>query len=311
MDTPSASQVKTVKTAKLPLYVQELRAPFLSASILPMIFGGILASTARPTLILLTLLCGSLVHLASNTLNDYFDFASGADSKEVGLTPFSGGSGLLREEKLLPGEVLSLSIGLIVLALLSAGLILLLSPGKALVILAIGLTGLVLGIVYTAPPFKLSYRGLGEIAIFVTFGPIPVVGACYIASGTLSSASFVASLPFGLMTTAILWINQFPDFETDKRAGKRTLLVQMGPAKGRYVYLALLFLAALTLVVGVMLHHLPQKSLLGLFFLAPAIPAARILFKNFDAPEGLVPAMGLTIAAHAVLGILMIAGVVL
>ena len=311
MDTPAASQAKT---AKWPRYLQELRAPFLSASLLPLLLGGLLAPNAGPgrtTLILLTLFCGAFVHLASNTLNDYFDFKSGADSKEVRKTPFSGGSGLLTEGQLLPGEVLRLSVGLVVVALSLAGLIMLLSPGKGLVILALGMTGLLLGIAYTAPPFKLSYRGLGEVAIFLTFGPVPVLAAYYIAAGTLSIAPLSASLPLGLMTTAILWINQFPDFETDRKAGKRTLLVQAGPSKGRYVYLLLLILVALTLAGGVLFNHLPAKSLLGLLFLAPALPATRILFGNFNAPEGLVPAMGLTIAAQALLGILMIAGVVL
>ena len=314
MGCPPSSQAKTSDN-KLTLYIQELRAPFLTASILPMALGAALAyrqtGEVSPLLLALTLLCGALIHLAANTFNDYFDFKSGCDSNKVTRTPFSGGSGLLPGEHLSAGEVLALSSALLLLAFLAGVAVLFLSPGNAWVILALGITSVLLGYEYTAPPLRLAYRGAGEIAIFIAFGPVPVTAACYIMGGELGITPLAASVPPGLMTTAIIWINQFPDYETDKMAEKRNLLIRMGREKGRSVYYALVLLAGFSLVGHTWWGITPKWSIIGLAYLLAALPAAFILSKEFDNTSKLVPAMRLTIASQTLLTLLMIAGALL
>ena len=298
------------KSLKLPLYIKELRAPFLSASLLPILLGGVLVQgwekTDKLLLFTLIILCGSLIHLAGNTMNDYFDFKSGSDSSDTCKTPFSGGSGLLVDKLLAPREVFILSICLLTVAALSGFIILYLSPGNPLFIILFGAAGVFLGYAYTAPPFNFVYRGLGELTIFLAFGPLTVCATYYMLSGNISITPFLYSLAPGIMTTAILWINQFPDYETDKRAKKKTLVVQIGLSRSRYIYFILIALTAIILVAGSLYGQLPMKILWALFFIFPAIAAAIILHRHYLTPSRLIPAMGLTIVAHTVLTVIMI-----
>ena len=311
MNCSKSSQEKSSeKTSRLSLYIKELRAPFLSASVLPIVLGGVLVpgwdKAGKLLLFALIILCGSLIHLASNTMNDYFDFKSGSDSPDTCKTPFSGGSGLMVEKLLVPGEVLILSICLLALAALTACVILYLSPGPPLFILLFGAAGVFLGYIYTAPPFSFVYRGLGELTIFLAFGPLTVCATYYILSGNISISPFLYPLAPGIMTTAILWINQFPDYETDKRAKKKTLVVQIGLSRSRYIYFILIALTATTLVVGSLYGQLPMKTLWALFFILPAIAAAIILHRHYLTPSRLIPAMASTIGAQTVLTLIMI-----
>ncbi|MDT8316381.1 MAG: 1,4-dihydroxy-2-naphthoate octaprenyltransferase [bacterium] len=307
MNYPKASQEKSIR---LPLYIKELRAPFLSASLLPIILGGVLVpgweKADKLLLFGLIVLCGALIHLASNTMNDYFDFKNGSDGPDTCNTHFSGGSGLLVDKLLLPREVFLLSMCLLTMAALAGFIILYLSPGNPLFIALFGAAGIFLGYAYTAPPFNFVYRGLGEFTIFLAFGPLTVCTAYYILSGNISISPVIYSLAPGSMTTAILWINQFPDYETDKRANKKTLVVQIGPSRSRYIYFILIALTAASLVVSSLYGPLPMTILWALFFILPAFAAAIILQRHYLNPSKLIPAMALTIGAHTVLTLIMI-----
>ena len=309
MNCTEASQEKTWKPI---LYLKALRAPFLVATTLPMMLGALLSSNEKDLqmlLFILTIACGALINLATNTLNDYFDYLKGCDHKETPQTPFSGGSGLIVDGCLTPDEVSGLS-GVLVFAALATGLsILTLSPANPLIILLLGLTGIFLGYAYSAPPLRLSSRGLGEIAVFAACGPLSVMAPYYIMCGNFSTTSLIASLPPGLMTTAILWINQFPDFETDKKAGKKNLLVRIGRENGRYIYLILILTAATSLLFAATCSFLPMRSLWGLLFLIPLVHASKVLFNSFQSPTKLIPAMALTIVSQAILSIAMILAV--
>ena len=261
-------------------------------------------------LLFLTIICASLIHLASNTFNDYYDFIHGSDNKDTKITPFSGGSGLIVDGKLSSREVLLISIVLTAAALVTGLGVLNVSPANPLIVMLLGLAGFLLGFCYTASPFKLVYRGLGEVVIFIAFGPLPVLTAFYILGGELSNLPLIASLPPGIMTCAILWINQFPDFETDAQAGKTNLLVRMGTERGRYVYYALVGVSAGVICLGTYFGQLPNGSIWALLYLAPSGAASLLLHKNYDDGQKLVPAMGLTVAAQSVMTVLMIVAVI-
>jgi 1,4-dihydroxy-2-naphthoate octaprenyltransferase len=96
--------------------------------------------------------------------------------------------------------------------------------------------GAAAGWAYSARPLQLMSRGWGEICIFFTFGPFITLGAYYVMSGSLSGSAFALGLPHGFFIAAVIWINQFPDYEADCDVGKKNLVVRLGPKLSRYPY---------------------------------------------------------------------------
>jgi 1,4-dihydroxy-2-naphthoate polyprenyltransferase len=170
----------------------------------------------------ITLLGASALHLAANTFNDYFDWKSGTDQANSDyFQAFSGGSRSIELRLItLPG-LLRLAIASSgVAALAGIALVLLVTPQ----ILWFGLAGLFSAYFYTAPPLRLvARRGLGELLIGLNFGPLMVAGAVLALQGTVTWSHFLLGLPVGLLTTAILWINQFLTPSLTKKQEKITL----------------------------------------------------------------------------------------
>jgi 1,4-dihydroxy-2-naphthoate octaprenyltransferase len=116
-------------------------------------------------------------------------------------------------------------------------------------VILVGIAGLLCGFLYSAPPVKLSYRGLGEIFLFIAFGPLTVMGAYLCQTGNLDFFSFLISLPAGLMVLAILLVNEVLDLEWDAKAGKHTLMVRLGQGRGYGLFLVV-YLAAFVAVAA-------------------------------------------------------------
>ena len=93
-----------------------------------------------------------------------------------------------------------------------------------------GLAGMAFAFFYHAPPFRLSYRGLGEMAVAVSYGPLVTAGTYLVQRGTIPTGIVLLSLPLGVLIAAFLWINEFPDYTADALSGKRTLVVRLGRA---------------------------------------------------------------------------------
>ena len=288
------------------------RAPFLTAIIVPILVGAAwIAYTgavqpfpAGP--FWATLLAGIFMHISANTYNDYFDWTSGTDKANNNyFQPYSGGSrsielGLINEKSLFRVALISL--------LISAGLGLYLAATSGVGVLIFGLVGAFSAYFYTAPPLRLAARrGLGELLIGLNFGPLATAGAVYAMTGQVGLADFLVGVPVGLLTTAILWINQFPDAESDRRAGKINLVVVLGKKRARWGFLLLLAAAfGLTLywfVSGV----LPLGAILILGGLPLAWNAARIALREYD-QRTLVRANAVTIQLQLVAGLLLAAG---
>jgi 1,4-dihydroxy-2-naphthoate polyprenyltransferase len=291
------------------LFLRTTRLPFLSATAIPVLLGIAVAARGgafNAWLAVLTVVGAALAHLAINVSNDIFDTLSGADEANVNPTPFSGGSRVLLYDLLTLRQLIGLAVTLLGGAV-GIGLLLVWATGSA-TLLWIGLAGIALGVFYTAPPIKLVYRGLGEIGVAIGFGPIMLLGAYVVQTGSLSWEAAVASVPVAVLVALILYVNEIPDRVGDATAGKRTLPVRLSPSAVRGIYLAAAGLAFAVVVGGVAGGLLPVGTLLALLA-APLAWQVYVGLQRFYAqPYALMPVMSTNIKLHAFVGLLLLAG---
>ena len=289
----------------LQVYLQALRLPFLTGSLMPVAVAGALAygetGTWKPLLLGLTFLGVGALHSGANLLNDYYD-SFGSDPINAYVTPFSGGSRAIQDRGLSPDTVrfmafLCLGLGCICgLALIFLG-----RPWVAV----LGTLGLLAGYLYSASPVQLMSAGLGESAIFLAFGPLLTWGAYYVQTGSLKPVGLAVGLPLGFIITAILWINEFPDLKADAAAGKLQLVVRLGLKKSRWVYAALMLAPFASLFFLLEVFHLPDLVIAALVALPLALKAIRIAWRVPPTEPEFIPAQALTIQTHALVGLTM------
>jgi 1,4-dihydroxy-2-naphthoate octaprenyltransferase len=288
------------------------RAPFLTASIIPIMVGAawaVFKGAASPfpwLLFLLTLVGGTTLQVAANTFNDYFDWKSGTDPLNNDyFMPYSGGSRSIELRLIRARDLLRLAwVFLGISAVVGLALVVLDRPW----VLAFGAVGAFSAYFYTAPPLRLVARkGLGELLIGLNFGLLMTAGTVYTLTGTLAAVDFLPGLPLGLLVTAILWINQFPDYEADRDTGKHNLVVVLGRRNARWGYLALMVGAFAAVLVGVVAGWLPAGALLMLLALPIAFYTTRTLFRHYN-ERSLIKANSYTIVLHLVAGLLLAAG---
>jgi 1,4-dihydroxy-2-naphthoate octaprenyltransferase len=193
-------------------------------------------------------------------------------------------------------------------AALVIGLVLLAIRGST-ELLVIGAVGFIVSIGYTAPPLKFVYRGLGELAVAIGFGPLMLLGAYVVQTrGALTWEPVVASLPIALLVALILYVNEIPDRRGDARAGKRTLPVRLSKPTVIAIYRVAAGAAYLILVVGVAVGLLPVPALLALLTIPLAAQVSAGLAPNYDNPYGLMALMGVNIKVHLYAGVLLLVG---
>jgi 1,4-dihydroxy-2-naphthoate polyprenyltransferase len=291
------------------------RAPFLTASIIPVLVGAAWAVTrgdATPfpwLLFALTFIAALTLHVSANTFNDYFDWQSGTDpANNDYFMPFSGGSRSIELGLVTPASLLR--IAWVALAISATAGLALVALDRPLVLL-FGAVGAFSSYFYTAPPLRLIARkGWGELLIGLNFGVLMVAGSGYALTGMLSGEAFLLGLPVGLLITAILWINQFPDIAADRATGKHNLVVVLGTERARWGYLALMVGAFAAVVLGVAAGMLPVGALLMVVAAPLAASTTRHLFRYYR-ERTLVKANARTIMLHVIAGTLLAAGVFL
>ncbi len=278
------------------------RPAFYTASVLPVFVGTAWAAAAVGhvdwLLLVLALAATVLAHGATNVYNDVGDDVIGADEgNSERIYPYTGGSRFIQTGLLTRAEMARLALGLAVAALV-VGFVLTLLRGPGVVLL--GLAGLALGILYSMPGVQLSARGVGELAVAVGFGPLPVLGAAWLQGAPVNLGAVLVSLPVGAWVAAILLINEVPDRDADARAGKRTLVVRLGPVGTRVIYLGLTALALVASLGAVAIAALPLWYLLPAAALALAgTMAARGISVESAARPRLRKSIELTLGVHA------------
>jgi 1,4-dihydroxy-2-naphthoate octaprenyltransferase len=286
------------------LALRATRLPFLSATLIPVLLGiAIAASDGYFDLwaALLTVVGASCVHLGLNVANDVFDTTGGADEVNVNPTQYSGGSRVIQYGLLTLRQMATMSAAFYLASALIG--LYLLATRFSVPLLVIGVVGLIVSIGYTAPPLKLVYRGLGEFAVALGFGPMMLLGAYVVQSeGPISVSAVVASLPVAILVALILYVNEVPDRRGDAIAGKRTLPVRLPREIVVNSYLLAALAAFVIVVLGVVAGVLPIPALAALLAL-PLVPRVYDgLRRYYDQPYGLMAFMGVNIRLHLIVG---------
>jgi len=217
--------------SKLQIWIKAARPQTLAAAFVPVLVGAALAIhdglfNWLPTLVALT--CAFLIQIGTNFANDYFDFVKGADTEErIGFERATA-LGLISADQMKRATIITMGLAFLL------GLFLVWHAGW--VILVLGVSSLVFGVLYTGGPFPLAYNGLGDIFVFLFFGLVAVMGTYYVNALEWSQHSFWASLVVGALSTNILVVNNLRDVEQDGPAGKNTLGVLFGEDALRWEY---------------------------------------------------------------------------
>ena len=288
-------------------YFVATRPAFLSVTFCAVLLGLATASSSAPldlTKAIVTLLFALCAHAGVNVLNDYYDALNGSDAaNSERLFPFTGGSRTIQNGVLSAKSMAIFGYTLLALVI-PAGLWL--TAVSTPTLLLIGLAGLLLGWAYSAPPLQLMCRGLGEIAI-ATCWWLVVVGSDLVQRGNLDSLSMVAGLSYALLVVNVLYINQFPDRVADAAAGKRTLVIRLGPGAARWGHALIGLCAHGWLLLSIVAGWLPAVAALALLTLIPTQIASLALLRHATTPARLVPAIVLTILAANLHGIVLAA----
>ncbi len=302
---------------KLIAWAREFRLLFLVFVILPVTLGSAIAlkydgGGVSQLYYAISVIAILLLHAGTIAYNDLFDYLSGNDVVNKARTIFTGGTGLI-PEVLKPLEVFtagSLCFGMCILI----GLYI--ACTRSLLLLPIGIAGVGMGVFYSVPPLKLSYRLLGEITWFLSI-PLIALGAFIVqvpiaSPGALLNHSgtfwiiVMASMPLAFMGTCGIFILEFPDHDADKAVGKWNLMSVFGKAPGVYFFIALSLLSYATLFMGIFLGMIPLRGILMLITAPLIVLAARGLTKYKGGAEGIVVPIVYAVAACIVTGLSLI-----
>ncbi len=292
-------------------FIRTLRVPFVVTSLLPYTAGALLAE--RPfsiSVFLLGMGVVACVHFSANLMNDYIDSADGGpDGFDNTCYGYFGGSKAVQhgvfEARTVFLEALVFAgagaIGVVLLTLELSTLI----PAAAFLLAVAG------GWAYSAWPLNLSKRGMGEVAVVLLFGPLPVIAGYFLQSGEfVGGKGWGLALPYGLMTAALLMANEVPDCSEDRRAGKRHLVVRLGEEKGWLLFLAVALVALVGSGVLIVYEVVSTVASVALISIWPVARASRQLYKYPGSKQQLLKASKLAMVSYVILGMGLVLGVI-
>jgi 1,4-dihydroxy-2-naphthoate octaprenyltransferase len=281
-----------------------MRLPFLTVSVLPVIFGVIVARAMQvPVNILcfiLALAAAVLVHIGANVINDYFDFRNGTDTvNREFVHGFTGGSraiqeGLLSHNEVLAGALVFLSAGFFITLYLAG------KSGHP--VLFMGTAAVVAAVTYS---LFLHSVYIGELIVGLCFGTMIPAGSFYVQAGFVSPTVLLASVPMALLVFLILLLNEIPDYTADKSSGKNTLVVRLGRQRAASLYAVTLVIVYVYMAVTALALHLPL--LLCSFLTMPvAFVSTGRLLRHYGQPDQLRPSIMATITLFTVNSLVLI-----
>lgn len=274
MNTSTSHTMTDKNNFKNP-WIQAARPKTLFASIGPVILGTSIAfknyDIFLTDIFVITLICALLLQISSNYINDYFDSVKGTDNEDR-LGPLRVTQhGLLTTTQIQKGFMTTLGLALLL------GMYLMINGGTPIIL--IGLSSMWFAYAYTGGPFPLSYNGLGEVAAFVFFGPVAVMGTTYLQSHVFDLPTFIIGCGVGFISALILAINNLRDIHSDAKTTKKTLAVIFGESFQRRLALSFLLFANLA-VIGFALLQNNYYLLLTLILVIPFLKTWKHIYQG-------------------------------
>ncbi|MDQ3714989.1 MAG: 1,4-dihydroxy-2-naphthoate polyprenyltransferase [Actinomycetota bacterium] len=280
-------------------WVVGARPPTLPAAVAPVLVGtGAAAGVDAfdPGRAMLALLVSLALQVGVNYANDYSDGVRGTDTDRVGPTRLVG-SGLATATAVRTAAVICFGIAAV------AGIAL--AAMTSWWLLAVGAIAIAAAWFYTGGTKPYGYRALGEVAVFVFFGVVAVVGTAYVQAEQILPQAVVASVPVGLLACALLVVNNLRDLDSDAESGKRTLAVVLGQRRTRWLY-ATMVVFSFVVVAGLALSARPFAAL-GLAAAIPALPPVGAVLGGARG-AALLPVLRATGLTQLLLGLLLALG---
>lgn len=260
------------------IWIHAARPKTLSAGIAPVLIGAAMAYTDVPfqwLVFFMTLFAAVMIQIGTNYANDYYDYVKGADT-EKRLGPVRATqAGLVSPAAMKHAFMVSFGLAA------AAGLYLVFKGG--IVILIIGLISIACGILYTAGPLALGYLGLADWFVLIFFGPVATGGTYYLQTGQMPLPVVISGFAPGLLSTALLAVNNIRDYTTDKETGKKTLVVRFGLSFGIAEYYACIIIACLIPMILSLMTKTHFYCNLALITLLVAAKPMKILYSRPDA----------------------------
>jgi 1,4-dihydroxy-2-naphthoate octaprenyltransferase len=237
---------------------------------------------------ILAMIGSILVHMTVNVINDYYDYVDGIDLNTQ-RTPFSGGSGVLPGGFLNPKQAFWFATVCLWIAMV-IGIYFVLTKGWLLFPLL-----LVAGFSAYFYNVYIAKWMMGELFAGLNFGPLIVLGSYFVQTGRYSWETLFASIAPGLLTSNLLFLNEFPDREADLKGGRRHLVIALGKEKARYVFMLILLASYLFIVLGVVTKIMPLLTLIGLGTVLFGWKAIKGAFTYYNDTYRLIPALGMNV----------------
>lgn len=293
--------MNTIEQPKLKLWLAAIKPPMYTVAIIPITVGSAVAYSQTQSFdlnILRTFLGAAIAIIAwMNISNDVFDSDTGIDlNKAESIVNLTGNRNLM----FWLGN-LFLLLGFVGIGSIAWG-------QQDITVVAIVLLCCFLGYTYQGPPFRLGYKGLGEIICTICFGPLALSAAYYSQTQSWSIANLVASMIIGISTSLILFCSHFHQVKDDLAAGKLSPIVRMGTKMGARVLEWSTASIYILTVLGVISKLFPIATLLILLSLPLAFKLTNFVWTYHDRPEIVRTCKYLAVRLHFVSGLLLALG---
>src|SRR4030043_603850 len=280
--------MENIKSGSLKPWLLLPRFHFIPLTVILVSLGAAIAAHEgffRWDYYVLAMIGSILVHMTVNVANDYYDYVDGIDLNTQ-RTPFSGGSGVLPSRLLKPKQAFWFATICLLIAM-AIGFYFVMVRGWLLfpLLLLAGFSAYF----YNVYPAKWL---VGELFAGLNFGPILVLGSYYVQAGRYSWETLFASLAPGILTSNLLFLNEFPDWQADQKGGRKHFVISLGKKDASYLYVGLLAASYLCILAGVITKMMPVVTLIGLGTIGLGWKAAKGALKYYNDTEKLVPVLG-------------------
>ncbi len=263
---------ETTRYTRRQIWVLAARPKTLWAAVAPVVIGAAVAiddGFVHVASLVAALLGAIFIQIGTNFANDLFDFKKSVDTADR-LGPLRvTHAGLVTPVQMRNATIIAFSIAFAI------GVYLVFRGG--LPIVAIGLLSILFGVLYTGGPYPLGYNGLGDIFVLIFFGPVAVGGTYYVMAQTITTEAILCGISPGLLSTAILVVNNIRDIKTDSVTGKKTLAVRFGRRVSEIQYLVMVAMALLYPVFAFAVTRTHGYAMIAAAAFIPAIPVIRLV----------------------------------